>query len=65
MIERAQTLEKTCESCKYWSDKCAMSIGCGPMEALCLSEESPRRGRFSKENDYCDQWEGGVPVDRE
>lgn len=47
-----------CENCKHWSESCAMSIGCGPMEALCENENSPKRGKFTKETDWCCCWKG-------
>jgi hypothetical protein len=27
---------RTCSSCRFWSQMVAQSIGCGPIEALCL-----------------------------
>lgn len=47
-----------CENCRFWSEICAMSIGCGPIEALCECAESPNRSKFMKETDYCNCWKG-------
>lgn len=30
-----------CDGCKWWSELCAQSIGCGPIDAMCLCVESP------------------------
>ena len=30
----------TCEGCKYWSERLARSLGGGPVEAMCLNENS-------------------------
>jgi len=37
---------KTCEHCRYWSQMCAQSIGCGPIEALCLADGGPYSSRY-------------------
>ena len=47
---------KTCEKCRYWSEMCAQSIGCGPMEALCLKEGGPKQGRMTTESNSCPEW---------
>jgi hypothetical protein len=46
----------TCETCKYWSETCAQSIGGGPMEAMCENERSPKKGRMMTETDSCQMW---------
>jgi hypothetical protein len=45
-----------CNNCRYWSEMCAQSIGCGPMEALCLKEHGPKQGRMTTERDSCPHW---------
>lgn len=45
-----------CGNCRYWSQMCAQSIGCGPIEALCLSEGGPRKGKYTRETFYCGAW---------
>lgn len=43
-----------CENCRYWSQMCAQSIGCGPIEALCLNAECKRL--FRKATETCPHW---------
>ena len=47
---------KSCKSCRFWSEMCAQSIGCGPMKALCLSKDGPKKGRMTEEDDMCEKW---------
>jgi len=42
----SQVNPEDCDGCKWWSEMCAQSIGCGPMEALCLNPDSPRYNRM-------------------
>lgn len=50
---------KTCESCRFWSERCAYAMGHGPIKALCLSGESPYRGRYTTEGQACPNWKSG------
>ena len=50
-----------CDGCKYWSELCAQSIGCGPMEALCLCPDSPHYSRMVK--DGCEHYQHGTSID--
>lgn len=50
-----------CEGCKYWSELCAQSIGCGPLEALCLNPDSPQYSRMV--NEGCREYAAGKSVD--
>ena len=45
-----------CGTCRYWSEMLAQSIGCGPIEAVCLSSGSASRGKFVRETHRCDSW---------
>lgn len=45
-----------CSKCRFWSELCAQSIGCGPMEALCLSDNGTKRNKFVKGTDVCESW---------
>lgn len=45
-----------CESCRFWSQMCAQSIGCGPIEALCLASEGPHSGKFKRADAHCPAW---------
>jgi len=47
---------KTCAKCRFWSEMCAQSIGCGPMEALCLKEGGPKCSRMTTESSSCPEW---------
>lgn len=49
-------MTKICRDCRYWSEMCAQSIGCGPMEALCLSSSGPHKGKFVRETQSCGEW---------
>lgn len=51
--------EKNCDSCRFWSEMCAQSFGCGPIEALCLSADGPSKGKFVRANHTCDRWKSG------
>jgi hypothetical protein len=52
---------KDCDGCKFWSELCAQSIGCGPMEALCLNPESPCYNSMVSEG--CAWYEFGTSID--
>jgi hypothetical protein len=39
-----------CKDCRFWSEMIARSIGCGPIEALCLCEESPLKMKMTELN---------------
>jgi hypothetical protein len=51
-----------CETCKYWSSRCARSIGGGPMEALCFSPKKPTQDYVSFRAS-CTDYEKGKPID--
>jgi hypothetical protein len=46
--------KKSCFNCRFWSQMVAQSIGCGPIEALCLSPQSLHNSKFVKATDLCD-----------
>jgi hypothetical protein len=35
-----------CDGCKWWSQLCAESIGCGPIDALCLNADSKNHSKM-------------------
>ena len=37
---------KVCEYCRYWSEMCARALEGGPIEALCLCEDSHKTGQI-------------------
>lgn len=49
--------ETKCENCRFWSEMCAQSIGCGPIEALCLASSGPKSGKYTRANHGCEEWE--------
>ena len=48
--------EKRCENCRYWSQMCVRSIGCSPIEALCLAAGGKYQGRFMRADATCESW---------
>lgn len=48
-----------CETCRFWSQMCAQSLDGGPMEALCLSGDGPKAGRFVRATSSCSSWKSG------
>lgn len=45
-----------CETCRYWSQMCAQALDGGPIEALCLAPDGPRKGRFTRATATCPKW---------
>ena len=45
-----------CEGCRFWSQMCAQSIGGGPIEALCLSGDGPKAGKYTTSAMTCSAW---------
>lgn len=50
---------KVCGKCRYWSEMCAQSIGCAPIEALCLAPDGLYQGKWVAERTTCDSWKSG------
>ena len=50
-----------CDGCAFWSELCAQSIGCGPMEAMCLNPQSPHYQRMV--NRGCAKYHAGRSID--
>jgi hypothetical protein len=48
---------KSCSNCRFWSQMVAQSIGCGPIEALCLCSgrhgDGPHHGKYVKADHVC------------
>jgi hypothetical protein len=59
--QHEQDRGEDCDGCKWWSELCARSFGCGPMEALCLNPNSPRYNKMVF--DGCDRYEAGRAID--
>ena len=51
----------TCEGCKWWSEMLANSVGCGPILALCLNEDSNHSERMVHHG--CAKYAAGSAVD--
>ncbi len=49
-------MAEICGECRYWSEMMAQSIGCGPIEAVCLSSDGPKRGRYVSARSTCEKW---------
>jgi len=54
---------KKCKGCRYWSELLAQSLNLGPVEAMCLCEESPKYQQYTVLMDDCDKYQEGYPVD--
>lgn len=55
---RAKRRERShpCDKCRFWSEMIAQSIGGGPIEAMCLSDDSPHKGQYTRERQTCEAW---------
>jgi len=51
---------KNCGGCRFWSEMVAQSIGCGPMEALCLADGGPMVGKYTGELFSCHGWKANT-----
>lgn len=49
----------TCEKCYFWSEMVAQSIGCGPVEAMCLNDNSDYYQEMTAWKSRCDDFEDG------
>ena len=49
-------IKQNCGECRYWSERVAQSIGCGPVEALCFSKASRHYMKYTTERMTCNQW---------
>jgi hypothetical protein len=58
--ERATTYlpgcKQVCETCRWWSERCAQALGAGPIEALCLAQDGPKSMNYTRANDTCPAW---------
>ena len=48
-----------CKTCYFWSEMVAQSIGGGPIEALCLNDNSDFHQKMMAETNSCPDWEDG------
>lgn len=49
-----------CRGCYYWSEMLAQASGGGPVEAMCLNEQSPKRLKYTTGRMTCDNWTTGA-----
>lgn len=61
MDHRSYGETKDCKGCRYWSEMLAM---CGPesggqVVAMCLSPDSPNKGKYTTKRGRCDKWASG------
>jgi hypothetical protein len=47
---------KVCDTCRFWSEMCAQALDGGPIEALCLCDDGPKHGEFTRGITTCDRW---------
>ncbi len=53
----------TCQTCRYWSDRLAQSIGGGSVEAYCFGPGGPQQGKYTTGRMRCAKHENGAPID--
>ena len=50
---------ENCEGCRYWSEMLAFCDGAGPVQAMCLCDAGPKRGKYTIGRESCQKWESG------
>lgn len=58
-MSRTMGETRDCRGCRFWSEMIAQSIGGGPVQALCLSEGGPFKGKYTSGRQTCDAWKSG------
>lgn len=58
MSDRTYGDTRNCAGCRYWSEMIAQSIGCGPVQALCLSDGT-LKGKYTTGRQTCESWASG------
>jgi hypothetical protein len=59
MSERTYGATKNCAGCRFWSEMVAQCRGGGPVEAMCLSNVGPLKGKYTTARQTCPDWESG------
>jgi hypothetical protein len=49
-------VKENCKSCQFWSETIARAATDLAVEAVCLADNSPRRGRYVRSEDRCQAW---------
>jgi len=50
---------RNCKGCRFWSEMLAQCNGGGPIEALCISPDSPNRSKYMTGARTCASWQSG------
>lgn len=50
---------QNCKGCRNWSEMLARADGGGPVQAICLSSESPNNGKWLTGSQTCVNWQSG------
>lgn len=50
---------QNCAGCRFWSEMIAQVIGGGPLEALCLSQDSRFAGKYTTARRTREAWKAG------
>jgi hypothetical protein len=59
--ENHQSLNKTCESCRYWSEQIVRCLGPKhPIEAICLNREGQLYLLFCRGARRCSTWQSDI-----
>jgi len=59
MSDRTYGETKDCRGCRFWSEMIAMCNGGGPVQAMCLSDNGPRKGKYTSGRQTCEAWKSG------
>jgi len=60
MNHRTYGETRNCKGCRYWSEMIAQAIGGGPVEAMCLNQDAPSKGKMRPGWFHeCTAWEEG------
>ena len=50
---------RNCAGCRFWSEMIAKCEGGGPVQALCLADSGPFKGKYTTARQKCDSWKPG------
>lgn len=50
---------KNCNGCRFWSEMLAKAEGGGGVQAMCLAESGPFKGKYTFGSQKCDSWKSG------
>lgn len=58
MTHRTMGATKDCKGCRFWSEMIAMA-GDVSVKAMCLSTDSPHKGKYVYGSQSCADWKSG------